>query len=235
MSLVLLEIDCDWSDQDLERALRELPESVQTRAGRYLVSGARRNLVATQHRLRKVIQHLGYSDDDLTTCPNGRPWLKNSQLAFNLSHSERRAVLGLSLDPRLKQCLGVDLEWMNRRVERRALARRFFTDEESRRVMADPGSFQFFVIWTRKEAVLKSNGVGLRVPLNSFEVLQDLVAQEVSGRPLLLSTTLRHKEYLVSWAVPHDCSDLDVVWVDSSEEGWLSTMAQALQLQSEKE
>jgi 4'-phosphopantetheinyl transferase len=228
MTLVLLDIDCDWSDQKLDQALTRLPAPVQERAGRYLVSGARRNLIATQTCLRQAIQFLGHSEAQLTTCPNGRPWLQDAELAFNLSHSGSHAVLGLSLDPRLKQCLGVDLEWMNRTVERRALARRFFTAEESRKVMEDPGCQEFFFIWTRKEAVLKSNGVGLRVPLNSFEVLRDQVAQEVSGRPLFLNTSRRHEEFLVSWAVPDDCRDTNVVWVDATHEDWLEKVAESL-------
>ena len=228
MTLVLLDIDCDWSDEALAAALPGLPISVQERAGRYLVAGARRNLISTQTCLRQVIRFLGYSEALLTNCPNGRPWLDGAPLCFNLSHSESRAVLGLTLDPRLKQCLGVDLEWMNRRVERRALAGRFFTKNESGMVSEDPGTLQFFRIWTRKEAVLKSNGVGLRVPLNSFEVLHDEVAQEVSGRPVFLSTNRRHDEYLASWAVPYECRDMEVVWVEHGGEDWLEKVARAL-------
>lgn len=228
MTLVLLEIDCDWPEARLTPALSRLPGPVQQRAGRYLVSGARRNLIATQTCLRAVIRRLGFSEEQLSTCENGRPWLRETPLSFNLSHSESRAVLGLSFDPRMKQCLGVDVEWMNRRVERQALAQRFFTGEESRRVLADPGCVEFFYIWTRKEAVLKTNGVGLRVPLNSFEVLVDEVAQEVSGRPLYLSTSRRSGEYIASWAVPLECAKNEVVWVETSNPDWLSLVQQRL-------
>ena len=221
MSLVLVEIDCSWSLQQLDSALLGLPPAVQERAARYLVSGARRNLIATQAVLRAVIHRLGFSEDQLTTGPNGRPLLQGERLDFNLSHSESRAVLGISREPLLKQCLGVDIEWVNRRVDRLALARRFFTPEESQLVFKDPGAREFFRIWTRKEAILKSNGVGLRVPLDSFEVLADEVPQEISGRPLLLRTEVRESEYTVSWAVPREAARLPVHWVQASEPDWL--------------
>ena len=228
MSLVLIEIDCCWEPDRLDSALFEMPESVQQRAARYLVAGARRNLIATQAVLRALLRFLSLEEERLTACPNGRPMLEGGEFAFNLSHSETRAVLGVSRDKRLKQCLGVDLEWVNRRVDRQALAKRFFTQRESELVLADPGSGRFFQIWTRKEAVLKTNGVGLRVPLDSFEVLTDDVSPEAIGRPLRLRTEVRTDEYTVSWAVPTECADQSVSWVTSDQDDWLQQVEDAL-------
>ncbi|MCA9781577.1 MAG: 4-phosphopantetheinyl transferase family protein, partial [Candidatus Eremiobacteraeota bacterium] len=118
--------------------------------------------------------------------------------------------------------------WVNRRVDRQALAKRFFTQRESELVLADPGSGRFFQIWTRKEAVLKTNGVGLRVPLDSFEVLTDDVSPEAIGRPLRLRTEVRTDEYTVSWAVPTECADQSVSWVTSDQDDWLQQVEDAL-------
>ena len=228
MSLVIIDIDCRWEAERLDSALLTMPQSVQERAARYLVAGARRNLIATQSVLRQLLRFLEFEEEQLAVCPNGRPLLKDRDFAFNLSHSESRAILGVSRDTRLKQCLGVDLEWINRRVDRHALAKRFFTGTESDLVLDDPGSGRFFHIWTRKEAVLKTNGVGLRVPLDSFEVITDEVLPEVTGQPLFLRTESRHESYTVSWAVPLECRDLTVTWIDSADPQWLNAAKDAL-------
>jgi hypothetical protein len=66
------------------------------------------------------------------------------------------------------------------------------------------------------------------VPLDSFEVITDVVPPEVTGQPLFLRTETRHESYTVSWAVPTECSDLNVTWVDSADPRWLSAAKDAL-------
>jgi phosphopantetheinyl transferase len=96
--------------------------------------------------------------------PGGKPFWEG--VHFNLSHSGPWVVLAMGDSP-----VGVDVECFcqNRNVE--ALAKRQFTPEEQRFV----GSSQerFLRIWTAKEARLKWDGTGLRVPTNSFPVLDD--------------------------------------------------------------
>jgi len=54
------------------------------------------------------------------------------------------------------------------------LAERFFTKEEACYVAGSKDrSAAFYYIWTRKEAFLKAAGIGLRVKLSAFSVLED--------------------------------------------------------------
>lgn len=224
--LVLLEIDCDWTDQRCQQALQNLPPDVQARAARYRCPKARRNLVSTQSRLRSVLDRLGIEQENLLICPQGRPYIKDCPLEFNLSHSESQAVLALAWDENISNALGVDIEWMDRRVERAVLAERFFTEKEFHYTLASKENF--FRIWTRKEAILKSNGVGLRVELNGFEVLEQDVSQEVTGRSLSLTTSVRENGYIISWAVPRDWILNKVTWVSSDSENWLESVAEGI-------
>lgn len=225
-SLVLIEIDCAWSDERLEQTLESLPTAVKARAARYRHSGARRNLIATQHCLRQVIAHLGEDPDQIRVMDNGRPTLCDSAIEFNLSHSADRGVLVVGRSEELDERLGVDLEEIGRTVDRPALARRFFTSAE--RDYADRGAQEFFFVWTRKEAILKSNGIGLRVPLDSFDVLDDEVAQEVTGHPLALKSVERGSGFMVSCAVPKSWSDSPVFWVEAFTPGWLIQTAEGI-------
>jgi phosphopantetheine--protein transferase-like protein len=225
-SFVLVEVDCLWSQQRCQDSLGPLPPEVQARALRYRCDRARRSLLASQTALRQILDFLDVDQRQLAVCPKGRPYLKDSDLEFNLSHSQDRAVIGLARDNRLREGFGVDVEWMNRSVERDALAERFFSTNEFHYTRESPQ--RFFRIWTRKEAVLKSNGVGLRVPLNSFQVLEDVVSQEITGRALRLGTESRADDYVVSWALPVDRGEFRPVWVEAEAPGWLAKVAEGI-------
>lgn len=216
--LVLLEIDCRWSAHDLDCALPLLPASIQKRAARYLSLESRRNLIASRYRLQQALEILGLEAAKVQVAANGRPFYLDHRLQFNITHSHERAVLALSSDHALHEGLGVDLEWTQRRLDVVSVGRRFFTAEEHRWVGVDP--HRFFHIWTRKEAILKSNGIGLRVALDSFEVLSDQVPEHVTGRSLTMTTRPIGDGYLLSWAtcaVPPEVillSDRDPEWAD---------------------
>lgn len=96
--------------------------------------------------------------------PGGKPFWEGAH--FNLSHSGPWVVLAVGEAP-----VGVDVECFREDRNLEALARRCFTESEQ----AFVGSSQerFLRVWTAKEAQLKQDGTGLRIPLNSFSVLED--------------------------------------------------------------
>lgn len=222
--LVLLEIDCKWTDERCQTCLSELPADIQRRAARYLHPPSRRTLIATRVRLAQILKRLGHSDSEVSVAENGRPYLQGHSLQFNLTHSHERAALALSRDSALLEGLGVDLEWLPRTVEVQAIGRRFFTAEEH--AWVGTSRDRFFHIWTRKEAVLKSNGVGLRVALDSFEVMQDEVEAAVTGRGLRLFSESREGDYLISWAV--SVAPNSVHFLQDSQPDWLDRLAEVL-------
>lgn len=222
--LVLLEIDCGWSLERCQARLASLPPPVQQRAARYLAPSARRNLIATRIRLDQALRATGLSQDQIRVADNGRPFHEKQQIQFNLTHSHDRAVLALSRDPSLREGLGVDLEWTGRPIDVVAVGRRFFTADEHAWIQADLS--RFFHIWTRKEAIVKSNGIGLRVALDSFDVLEDAVPDHVTGRPLRLSSRPLEGGYTVSWAVATTPSK--VLLLSDREPEWKRRLAQEM-------
>lgn len=221
-----MEIDCALTNEQCAHYLDRLPEGVRARALRYRFDQPRHCLVASQIALRECLAVLDLDPDKVESCERGRPFLPDSELEFNLSHSHQRAALLLSRKPDARGALGVDLEWTGRTVERNALAERFFTQREceySRRGIAE-----FFRVWTRKEAVLKTNGVGLRVPLDSFEVLSDRVEQKVTGRALFLDTVERTDGYIVSWALDVKLAGDPVHWVRAHSPHWLDSVREGI-------
>jgi 4'-phosphopantetheinyl transferase len=104
----------------------------------------------------------------IRTLPFGKPVVRDSFLAFNLSHCEGKAVIAVA-----RRQVGVDIERLRNVSDAEPLARSFFSEVEASYISAcSPGSRskEFARCWTRKEAYLKGLGLGLSVPLGSFVI-----------------------------------------------------------------
>jgi hypothetical protein len=94
--------------------------------------------------------------------------------------------------------IGADLEFQREDVQSEDLANRFFSQYEQRVLLETPQAERtaaFFKIWTAKEALIKAMGVGLALPLDSF----DVALQPISGS-LLVATRPKSSEPL-AWRV----------------------------------
>lgn len=100
----------------------------------------------------------------------GKPMLpERFSLEFNISHSGGLALFGFVQGLEI----GVDLEQIRPGIELERLARQFFSENETRRLLALPHRLRpeaFFNCWSRKEAFIKAEGSGLAFPLDQFEV-----------------------------------------------------------------
>jgi 4'-phosphopantetheinyl transferase len=101
-----------------------------------------------------------------------KPCLKESTPAptyFNLSHSGELALLAVTR----RAPVGVDVELVRELRDQDALVKRFFSAAEQAdfaKLSADDRVAAFYSIWTRKEALIKANGIGLSAPLHAFDV-----------------------------------------------------------------
>src|SRR5271168_4108221 len=129
----------------------------------------------------------------------GKPELalevSDAPLRFTLSHSRTTALLAVAVATEV----GVDIEDI-RPVDRQ-LAQRYFSAAEFASMAALTGQDwlnAFYRCWTRKEAILKVEGVGLRIPLDSFDVsvLADEPAALLAARPEAKLTAAWHLHHL---------------------------------------
>ncbi len=120
---------------------------------------------------------------EFLSTPQGKPYLNPTQnklnLAFNLSHSKEKALLGIAIpkssNPSIQ--IGVDIQ-KKRPVDALKIAGRFFHSEEYRHLLSTPYDLRealFFEYWTQKEAYVKCLGekLGSRLKLPLKEVLKD--------------------------------------------------------------
>jgi 4'-phosphopantetheinyl transferase len=146
------------------------------RAERIANAGVRRRFVATRAALRRALGgYLGCDptavpiDSPARTKPRLAPDARAPDIAFSVSHSGGAALMAFGRDGEL----GVDLEYLDRRVDAAGLAESHFHPREADAIVALHGRDRmrrFLIYWTRKEAVVKALGIGLRRPLDSFTV-----------------------------------------------------------------
>jgi 4'-phosphopantetheinyl transferase len=128
---------------------------------------------ATSHRNMRFIlaSYLGATPERLIITPaeGGKPHLEGAgeRLHFNLSHCKDVGMLAVAWNIEV----GVDVE-QPRRLDP-SVAERFFSPAELSQLSTlngDAWRDGFLRCWTRKEALLKAEGLGLRIPLDSFDV-----------------------------------------------------------------
>jgi 4'-phosphopantetheinyl transferase len=101
--------------------------------------------------------------------PHGKPTLPQSGIELSLAHSGSRVVVASAL----RTPVGVDVEQETATLDHDSLAGTVLTGREAATLAALPAARRragFLAYWTRKEAVLKATGDGLRVPLHQVEV-----------------------------------------------------------------
>lgn len=100
---------------------------------------------------------------------NGKPYLKQKEVFFNLSHSEDVFVIAITA---LGQ-IGVDVEPRNRILDFSKIRDLVFSEDELNsfeRLDQDLKQEAIVNLWTRKESFFKALGSGLTSPLKELEV-----------------------------------------------------------------
>jgi len=178
--------DLDAADAG-ERALAVLSEDERARAARFVFDLHRHRFIACRAWLRAQLgERVRRAAHDLRFeyGPMGKPSLAGGALRFNVSHSDRYALLVVA-----DAEVGVDIERERSLSDMDALAERVFSAGERHalaRVPAGRKAEAFFAGWTRKEAYIKARGEGIGL-LGDIEVV--LTPDEsprlirVDGRP----------------------------------------------------
>lgn len=145
------------------------------RAERFCFQADRDKFIATRGLLRTILSYyLGIQPGEFRFCygPGGKPVCSDfhpDKLCFNLSHSDELALYAVAVD----QELGIDLERVRAEVDYIAIARRYFTSQETTALLALPPSDHcqaFFQTWTYKEAYIKAMGGNVFQALTQVEV-----------------------------------------------------------------
>ncbi len=142
------------------------------RAARFHYPKDRDHFIAAHGILRQILGRYHHrKPSELTFSVNqyGKPTLVDSNLEFNLSHSGDFALLAMTQNRKV----GVDVERIRQGISSHVIAQQYFSKAEVAELQSLPMEQReaaFFTCWTRKEAYIKAQGIGLSLPLESFDV-----------------------------------------------------------------
>ena len=117
--------------------------------------------IAGDYLIKTVVSsHVVKDPSEIEILRAGKPRLKNSEIQFNLSHSEDWILLGVGEMP-----LGVDIQKISSIREK--VMEAYYTESE-KELVKEYGVTAFYEIWTKKESYVKYTGEGIKGLKNAY-------------------------------------------------------------------
>ncbi len=205
--LYFLEVDTSCCAKSLNRMIETIPPEKQEKLKKYRYDIDRKIGVYADILLRILILKacgINYNDIVIMAGKTGKPYFAcTPHIEFSLSHTRNAVAIALSDRP-----VGIDVEKI-RETDLR-LAKDIFSEKELL-WLAEGETNQyrrFYELWTKKEAAIKFEGIGLPDDLKSVDVT-DCSAQKISTRHL--------GDYVVSVCSETDFSEIDIVSITEME------------------
>lgn len=149
------------------------------RAGNYHFKKDRDDVIASRGMLRLILaKYLNSAPEKLHFCygAHGKPMLAEQTgektISFNVAHSNGLALYAVAS----RMEVGIDLEYIRSDQTAEVIAEQFFSKREIAALNAlanDARQKAFYTYWTRKEACLKAQGVGLAFNLRKADFQND--------------------------------------------------------------
>ena len=166
----------DVWDDGLFHSYYEILTSEETeRYSRFVFEKDRRQFLLTRALERDVLsRYLEVKPAELVFTRNeyGKPAISKPNgfpVTYSLSHTKGLSVCAVAPSGDV----GVDVESLQRINSHQEISKRFFASSEVaflESVDEERRQTEFLRLWTLKEAFVKARGVGLSIPLNTFEI-----------------------------------------------------------------
>lgn len=183
-----LYISTEIKSFSLAEALEQISPERREKALKFRFEQGQRECVLAYLLLKRGLKEMYGIDGNprLSEQPDGKPILTDyPHIHFNLSHCKEAVVCVIGDEP-----VGVDVERVGRYNE--SLARQVLNDEEMQNVEAsDSPDREFIRYWTKKEALLKLTGEGIRDDLKKALSRTD-VAFDIEESPVFICTVCRY-------------------------------------------
>jgi len=155
---------------EYRNAISLLPESMRQRIHRYRRWQDSHAYLYGRLLLKEAMFRLGYnySLESMKKTKYGKPYFIDSSFTFNISHSGEYVICVISTDE--KEQLGIDIE----KIKPIVIDDFDFIFSPLERKVIDSYE-KFYKCWTSKEAVVKADGRGLRIPLETIDTTSQLL------------------------------------------------------------
>ena len=177
---------------------------------------ARKTYVACHALLRLILaKKLNMDPLELSIVKgsNNKPGLLYNQAYFNVSHTREAFAFAIAKDFHV----GIDIEKIKKSINLQPILNNFFSFSEREYVLNSEAESltRFFLLWTRKEALLKALGTGIIYNLNQIivsdpvnylrkELFDNLVDASLLNQYYMYSYYIR--DHFICIAFPFKCS-----------------------------
>lgn len=140
----------------------------------------------------------------------GKPFLSDSSVYFNLSHSGDYIVLAVD-----EKEVGIDIEKIETYSD--GIAKKCFVPEEYSLLKHRKEDNLFYALWTAKESVMKACGKGLQMPPESFSVLPVEDGPHLIDGKIWFLSRLIHDSHQICVASEKQISEMNIIYLSKSE------------------
>lgn len=200
-----LEIDQVLSERQIEACLPLFPEYLVSKMADFVIGIDLSSAILGKLLLLRGLCDIGVGKDlfDIRYTFTGKPYLDGNLLYFSISHSDDKLVCAIS------DCgsVGIDIE-KNRKIEVQNFRRQFGDDEWEYIISSQNINYTFLRYWTRKEAVVKVDGLGLGKPFRYIALRENFGVLE--NRTYHLSDLQLNPGSICSLASNRQLSSVDV-------------------------
>ena len=156
-------LDLDPGPTEAARRVAATTGAERERASRFRLPRHAERYLSAHGVLRLILSDVLACDPHalrLAAKPEGKPFLEDAPLEFNMSHSGDMALIAVSSGRQV----GVDVEQLRPMPDLASLAARVCNEGELASIMGLAQADReraFFAVWTRKEALAKATGEGI--------------------------------------------------------------------------
>ncbi|MFK7974080.1 MAG: 4'-phosphopantetheinyl transferase superfamily protein [Rickettsiaceae bacterium] len=166
-------LDIDSHVSKLQKFLRYLSDKEKDKAYKYRSELLVHRYIITRGFLRLILHWYTKQNPEniqIKIGSYGKPFIPNSKIRFNISHSNSIACYALTIN----QEIGVDIEFQSKDLNFEDLLDYVLSKEEiiNFHALKDNEKFNtFYELWTKKEALVKATGDGLTYDITNISTM----------------------------------------------------------------
>lgn len=141
-------------------------QKIKSRLGNFYYSFSK----TSKELLESALEEEGLDSYKISKTKNGKPYLENSNIFYNISHKNKMVGLIISNSE-----VGLDIEYIDtKNIRNQSVLKYFFTEKEKESIKNNE---DLLTLWTKKESYIKLNGGMLRdaigLNINDKNVIYD--------------------------------------------------------------
>ena len=160
---------CNVENLDVKRARKLVSKNRREKIDFYKFEKDKKLSAGAYFVLKKLLSEMDITDFKIKTGKYDKPSICNHEnIYFNLSHSGKMVLCAIS-----DMEVGADIEYIDSEIDLN-IAKHYFYNSEYENIMnAENKADEFFKYWVLKESYMKYTGLGMNLPLDSFEIIID--------------------------------------------------------------